>query len=227
MQLLLPYAAGLSPKVHRALPLLTACFRLLHGAAAASPGLDPASPAILVQPRHRKDLEEALSLVQAFRGAPSATLSVGHSRMTRPGPCYFGLGGVQAIRAEAQAAEKRHEQQQGKQHGGSRSQGRRASSGSSGVFDDSPPPLSRDSSADSSHLNQLSSPPPRLSPRRPRPDPISDEDYAEPHEVSSPCQVIINALLSPMQERNLSAALGGREVVDRVGVILGEQEGQA
>ena len=223
MQLLLN-TASLSPKVHRALPLLTACFRFLHGSA-SSPGADPASPAILVQPRHRKDLEEALSLVQAFRGAPSATLSVGHSRMTRPGPCYFGLGGVQAIRAEAQAAEQRHEVQE-KQQGGR--QGRRAPSGGSGVFDDSPPPLSRDSSAaGSSPLSHLPSLSPRLSPRRPRPDPMFEEDSGEPHEVSSPCQVIINALLSPMQERNLSAALGGREVVDRVGVILGEQGGQA
>ena len=222
MQLLLPYAASLSPKVHRALPLLTACFRLLHGAA-ASPCPDPDSPAILVQPRHRKDLEEALSLVQAFRGAPSATLSVGHSRMTRPGPCYFGLGGVQAIRAEAQAAEQRHEVQE-KQQG--RRQGRRAPSGGSGVFDECLP-LSRGSSVDSSPLGHLPSQSPRLSPRRPRPDPMFEENSGEPHEVSSPCQVIINALLSPMQERNLSAALGGREVVDRVGVILGEQEGQA
>ena len=29
---------------------------------------------------------------------------------------------------------------------------------------------------------------------------MSEEDSGEPHEVSSPCQVIINALLSPMHE---------------------------
>jgi hypothetical protein len=60
------------------------CRRLLHG----NNGdhlTTPSSPVILVQPRHRKDIEEAVSLLEAFSGHPDVVATVGHSRMTRPG----------------------------------------------------------------------------------------------------------------------------------------------
>jgi hypothetical protein len=56
-------------------------------------------------------------------------------------------------------------------------------------------------------------------------DESSSHYLPSPHQHMSPpdrgfrCRVLVNAILSPLQERNLSELLG-RHVIDRMGLIL-------
>jgi len=126
------------------------------------------------------------------------------------GPCYFGLGAIQTIRMEAMALEShatRHAalpvanvgDRWGTQPTGD------SSGGGSREICARPPPRGVDQNSVYEGLHSKEGVSAVVNVQEDR----SSRETPGRHFQS---RVVVNAMLSPMQERNLSAALGGREV---------------